>query len=111
MRNLFLIVSILFNYVLFAQGNLQFNQALLFSGPAINTVPAGKIWKVENTAQSYNSTGSALYSSLEINGQNWFPQGSGGSLPTGPIWLPAGSTISGYHTTTHFNIIEFNIIP
>lgn len=111
MRNLFLLVSILFNYVLFAQGNLQFNQALLFSGQTINTVPAGKIWKVENTAQSYTSSGSPLYSSLVINAQNWFPQGSGGSLPTGPIWLPAGSTISGYHATTQFNIIEFNIIP
>jgi hypothetical protein len=111
MRNLFLIVIILFNYVLFAQGNLQFNQALLFSGQTLNTVPAGKIWKVKNTAQSYNSSGSALYTSLVINRQSWFPQGSGGSLPSGPIWLPAGSTISGYTAYTQFNIIEFNIIP
>jgi hypothetical protein len=111
MRNLFLLVSVLFNFVLFAQGNLQFNQALLFSGQTLNTVPAGKIWKVENTAQSYSTSGSALYSSLVINGQAWFPQPSGGSLPSGPIWLPAGSTISGYSANTQFNIIEFNIIP
>lgn len=111
MRNLYLLVSVLFNFVLFSQGNLQFNQALLFSGQTINTVPAGKIWKVENTAQSYTSSGSAVYSSLVINSQNWFPQGSGESMPSGPIWLPAGATISGNHSTTHFNIIEFNIIP
>jgi hypothetical protein len=33
-----------------AQGNLQFNQALLFSGTTLNTVPPGKVWKIEHQA-------------------------------------------------------------
>ncbi|MFM1810160.1 MAG: hypothetical protein RLZZ382_1385 [Bacteroidota bacterium] len=94
-----------------AQGNLQFNQALLFSGTTLNTVPAGKVWKVENTGQSYTNGGSSAYSSLVINGQNWFPQASGGTLPSGSIWLPAGATIAGWSGTTQYNIIEFNIVP
>ncbi|MEI8192659.1 MAG: hypothetical protein WCG64_02240 [Flavobacteriia bacterium] len=94
-----------------AQGNLQFNQALLFSGVGINTVPAGKVWKVENSGQSYTNGGSSAYSSLVINGINWFPQASGGTLPSGPIWLPAGATIAGWNATTQYNIIEFNIVP
>jgi hypothetical protein len=94
-----------------AQRNLQFNQALLFSGTTLNTVPAGKVWKVENTGQSYTNGGSSAYSSLVINGQNWFPQASGGTLPSGSIWLPAGATIAGWSGTTQYNIIEFNIVP
>jgi hypothetical protein len=94
-----------------AQGNLQFNQALLFSGTSLNTVPAGKVWKVENTGQSYTNGGSSAYSSLVINGQNWFPQASGGTLPSGSIWLPAGATIAGWSGTTQYNIIEFNLVP
>ena len=94
-----------------AQGNLQFNQALLFSGTTLNTVPAGKVWKVENTGQSYTNGGSSAYASLVINGQNWFPQASGGTLPSGSIWLPAGATIAGWSGTTQYNIIEFNLVP
>jgi hypothetical protein len=94
-----------------AQGNLQFNQALLFSGTTLNTVPAGKVWKVENSGQSYTNGGSNAYASLVINGQNWFPQGSGGTLPSGPIWLPAGTTIAGWSNNTQYNIIEFNLVP
>ena len=105
---LFLMISVGFYH---AQGNLQFNQALLFSGTTLNTVPAGKVWKVENTGQSYTNGGSSAYSSLVINGQNWFPQGSGGTLPSGPIWLPAGTTIAGWSNNTQYNIIEFNLVP
>lgn len=94
-----------------AQGNLQFSQALLFSGTSLNTVPAGKVWKVENTGQSYTNGGSSAYASLVINGQNWFPQASGGTLPSGSIWLPAGATIAGWSGTTQYNIIEFNLVP
>lgn len=97
--------------VLEAQGNLQFSQALLFSGTTLNTVPAGKVWKVENTGQSYTNGGSSAYASLVINGQNWFPQASGGTLPSGSIWLPAGATIAGWSGTTQYNIIEFNLVP
>ncbi len=105
------ILPLMFLVDINAQGNLQFNQALLFSGTTVNTVPAGKVWKVESSGQSYNSSGSLVYSSLVINGQNWFAQGAGGSLPSGSIWLPAGATIAGWANNTQYNIIEFNVIP
>ncbi len=94
-----------------AQGNLQFNQALLFNGTTLNTVPAGKVWKIEHQAQSYTSSGSGIQSSLIINGVNWYLNGTSGSLPSGPIWLPGGATVAGWGQYTNYNIVEFNIVP
>jgi hypothetical protein len=94
-----------------AQGNLQFNQALLFSGTTLNTVPPGKVWKIEHQAQSYSSSGSGLHSSLIINGVNWYLNGTSGSLPSGAIWLPGGTTVAGWGQYTNYNIIEFNLVP
>lgn len=64
MNNLFLLIAFL-GATTFAktQGNLQFNQVKLVS--TVETVPAGKVWKVESCA--YNggapfSSGTANYS-------------------------------------------------
>ena len=94
-----------------AQGNLQFNQALLFSGTTLNTVPVGKVWKIEHQAQSYTSSGIGIQSSLIINGVNWYLNGTSGSLPSGAIWLPGGTTEAGWGQYTNYNIIEFNLVP
>jgi hypothetical protein len=91
--------------------NLQFSQALLFNGTTVQTVPAGKVWKIEHQAQSYSSSGNGLYSSLVINGINWFHNGTSGSLPSGAIWLPAGATVAGWSQNTNYNILEFTIVP
>lgn len=91
--------------------NLQFSQALLFNGTAVQTVPAGKVWKIEHQAQSYSSSGSGLHASLVINGINWFLNGTSGSLPSGAIWLPAGATVAGWGQYTNYNILEFTIVP
>lgn len=91
--------------------NLQFTQALLFNGTAVQTVPAGKVWKIEHQAQSYSSSGSGLHASLVINGINWYLNGTSGSLPSGAIWLPAGATVAGWGQYTNYNILEFTIVP
>jgi hypothetical protein len=40
-------VMLLFKSTLFAQGSLQYNQALIISDQ-LQTVPAGKVWKIQN---------------------------------------------------------------
>jgi hypothetical protein len=47
MKRLYIFIITIFLYTgAFTQGNLQFNQVKLVS--TIETVPAGKVWKVEN---------------------------------------------------------------
>jgi len=117
-----------------AQGSLQFNQIKLVT--TLETVPAGKVWKVEsviynipidisgyqaaNTANcnstNYRST------SIEVNGT---PTKVGQGTTTAaysnllythaytrlPVWLPAGATLSGGPCNLQVSVIEFNVIP
>jgi len=127
MRNLFLLVSILFNFVLFAQGNLQFNQVLLLStnqnsNVLLGTVPAGKTWKIEGYGTNLTSYYNCDFS---FNGVNpAFRAGSTDSYSsaytyvssTEQFWLPAGTPLHAFacNGTTGYrwvSIIEFNIIP
>lgn len=95
--------------------NLQFSQALIFTGTTVQTVPAGKVWKVECTGQNYAYSASTstmmYYSTLVINGLNWYYNAANGGLPSGPLWLPSGTTVAGTTANTLYNIIEFNIVP
>ncbi len=51
MRHVVLVFfGFLMPFVLFSQGNLQFNQVLLLT--ATGTVPSGKVWKVESVLSS-----------------------------------------------------------
>ena len=50
MKTLLFFISMFFASMSFSQGNLQFNQVKLVS--AEETVPAGKVWKVENVIVS-----------------------------------------------------------
>lgn len=99
----------------FAQGNLQFNQVLTYSGSVYQggtgptwTVPAGKVWKVENFT----------YSFFVLNND----RADNTSSNNGPLWLKAGDQIRydlafyganccGASTTYRVSIIEFNIVP
>ena len=124
---------------LYSQGNLQFNQVKLVS--TIETVPAGKVWKVEsavfmggspfcigtgtNTScgpGSMQSTGFVGDMSFQVNGQinylytNLGQPGSSASYAsqgysTFPIWLPAGSTLAASTNMRYLSVLEFNIIP
>ena len=106
-----------------AQGNLQFNQVKLVS--TVETVPAGKVWKVENpifaggqvfVIVTYSGGSMAYY----INGQICYIASSNGSSITTnnspntlgfPFWLPAGSTLAASTNMRYLSVIEFNVVP
>jgi hypothetical protein len=122
-----------------AQGSLQFNQAKLIS--TIETVPVGKVWKVENVAggrvlqfkaiSSSDSDFNPAQSEIKINGISVSTiqavgtgagHGSGSTgvraaftyaaSPTGfPLWLPEGTTLEASTNIAFISVIEFNIVP
>lgn len=128
------VVYSLFTYVcIAAQGNLQFNQVKLVS--ALETVPVGKVWKIESviynipqTASGYQSTNGgcsyAYYESTAIEiagiptkvGQGTQPAAYSNLAYTHsytilPVWIPAGTTLSGGTCLNKISVIEFNIVP
>lgn len=130
---LFLVVISLGQCVI-AQGNLQFNQVKLVT--AIETVPVGKVWKIESviyhigqTSSGVQSTNggcnnSAYYEStaIEIAGTpTKVGQGTQAASYSSlsythsytilPLWLPSGTTLSGGTCLNKISVIEFNIIP
>ena len=113
--------------MLFAQGNLQFNQVLLLStnqnsNVLLGTVPAGKTWKIEGYGTNLTSYYNCDFS---FNGVNpAFRAGSTDSYSSGytyvsstqQFWLPTGTPLHAFacNGTTGYrwvSIIEFNIIP
>jgi hypothetical protein len=117
-----------------AQGNLQFNQVKLVTNQ--ETVPVGKVWKVESViyyipedqsgAQSSASTscGSATFRSTSLVIDGVATKVGNGTQTAAysnlnythsytmlPIWLPSGSTLSGGPCLNKVSVIEFNIIP
>ncbi|MCF8329905.1 MAG: hypothetical protein K9I37_06170 [Crocinitomicaceae bacterium] len=114
---------LLFNNI-YSQGNLQFNQVKLVS--AIETVPAGKVWKVTNFLPTPNGNyqfaqiGLAEYL-ININGvamnlgRRAYYNSSYGLMDevrhSGDIWLAAGTTLSVVQNIAHLSVIEFNIVP
>ena len=123
----------------YAQGNLQFNQARIITetdGP--QTVPAGKVWKIESILSdgndSYVVSGSGNNTSsfsdcglpsiylqyygryISISG-TMFSFGIMGGQPMSqlPLWVQAGQTIclgtSSTYSAKAYSMIEFNIVP
>ena len=127
MRNLFLLVSVLFNFVLFAQGNLQFNQVLLLSTSQnssilLGTVPAGKTWKIEGYGTNLTSYNSCDFSfngvepAFRAGTTNIYQNNYAYVSSTQQFWLPAGTPLhaiacNGAVGYRWVSIIEFNIIP
>ena len=128
------VLYILLSYIcIAAQGNLQFNQVKLVS--AVETVPVGKVWKIESviynipqTASGYQSTNGgcsyAYYESTAIEiagiptkvGQGTQPAAYSNLAYTHsytmlPVWIPAGTTLSGGTCLNKISVIEFNIVP
>ncbi len=125
----FIILSTLAN----AQGNLQFNQVKLVT--SLETVPLGKVWKIESVI--YNialsepgyqaSSGSCNSTSNESTGiviagvPTKVGQGTQAASYSSltythsytilPLWIPAGTTLSGGTCLNKISVIEFNIIP
>jgi hypothetical protein len=108
-----------------AQGNLQFNQVKLVT--TVQTVPAGKVWKVESAQYSgtaafliNNAGATTVYGTmvLNVNGTpiypNYYLTTSGSTYsnsPLFPLWLPTGSTLSAGNGTAYLSVIEFNVVP
>jgi hypothetical protein len=134
MKTLFFLIILLLPSIAFSQGNLQFNQVKLVSTQ--ETVPAGKVWKVESASysggsvllvgcNSYNSCSGGtntyspvLYSSMsyKINSVAYFTDivaanGSISSSSTFPIWLSAGNKLEASSNMGFLSVLEFNIIP
>jgi hypothetical protein len=96
-----------------AQGNLQFNQVLSYTGNVYNygnysaspvwTVPSGKVWKIESYTRDF-----LMINNISINGN---------TITGNNIWLKSGDILqcnpTSYSTGYNylFSIIEFNIIP
>ena len=108
-----------------AQGNLQFNQALLLStnqasNVLLGTVPVGKVWKVEGFGSGNSGASECGWSFDGTNAA--FRSGAiylGGSAyqsinSTSTFWLPAGTTVYSLNCASNYrwmSIIEFNIVP
>ena len=71
MKTLYIALFILLNHLAFAQGNLQFNQVKLVT--ALETVPAGKVWKIESVIYNIPSEMSSYQTSGSLScGVNTF---------------------------------------
>ena len=120
--------TILLSFILFASfsgicQNLKFSQILLVN--SLQTVPSGKAWKVEKIMTSASiadaQQGNTCFK-VSINGASYFlnsnvaASGSGTSqyIPgcsDGPLWLPAGTTITTQCPSSVLSVIEFDNVP
>ncbi len=125
----FFLLSFFAACALHAQGNLQFNQVIMV-GTQPQTVPSGKVWKVNsflqaNTTNSNNSNSTVCsstgwHSPFIMNGERYYTfigltTGSGNLfMAVGnhiPFWAPAGNTFQTVCSGDVLSIIEFNIVP
>ena len=126
----FLFTFFLIQFVCFSQGNLQFNQVIRVNNTA-QTVPSGKVWKVETYMQSntysseYIEYPSCNFSDRQhpflINSKPYYQiNGSPGHGSSGimmavgnlfPLWLKAGEIVQTTCPDNFLSIIEYNIVP
>jgi hypothetical protein len=110
---------------------LQFSQVMLVSSS--ETVPAGKVWKLEgvnysaslpNTAKTTSSSITTVNfdATISLNGQS-VPalsmrsravSSSSSNLiweKSWPIWIPAGTTLAPGTNVLSISVIEFTVVP
>ena len=125
MRITALVLFLIIATAVVAQGNLQFNQALLLStnqasNELLGTVPVGKVWKVEGFGSgnsgasecgwSFDGTNAAFRSGNVYLGGSAYQS----SNSTSTFWLPAGTTVYSLNCASNYrwmSVIEFNILP
>ena len=121
---LFITLSICLAFALSsnAQNQLTFNQVLLVPLTSQgDTVPQGKVWKVESAlfyqAMSTSSPTSS-YTYFKVDAENVSVSGTmnnnnGGSYSyvsnIFPVWLPEGTIVAEGNVSMKLSIIEFNI--
>lgn len=114
-----------------AQSGLEFSQVLLV-GNSVQSVPSGKVWKLESIWSAspgvMNSSCSSVSSAvdyaraIEINSVSLFPASatqtgssgniySSGEIASFPYWLPAGTSVKAYCSGSQISVIEFTVIP
>lgn len=102
-----------------AQGNLQYNRVLLVT--TVQTVPSGRVWKVESIGSSNGDMLSASSNGprITVNGTNIFlvnysnmATSSNTFFPSMlPMWLPANTTLAAGTGTGWVSVVEFLIVP
>jgi hypothetical protein len=130
----FLVMILLLGVKASAQGNLQFNQVLTFTGSIgvtgpnavtspIQTVPAGKVWKIEHVGGlATNQSSTSVRFGIQINSGISLTYWSNGIVDQNicPIWLKASDNLQFYYNnpggtaqscTYIISVVEFNIIP
>lgn len=131
MRYFLLIVFCITFRLFFSQFNLQLNQVLLVSN-AVQTVPVGKVWKIESYMQagvtiSDMSESSATcnypgrHHAFLVNNQLYYLiNGSPGHGSSGtymavgnslPMWIPVGTTVRTSCASDVLSVLEFNLVP
>ena len=129
MKKILLSTFLLLSNLACAQGNLQFNQVIRVV-EVLQTVPAGKVWKVESyleselinsNSSSSSCTSSTIHRPLIINNGFYYfvgdvAWGSTNSLQMMnhnkfPIWLKSGDQIRTTCSSDFASVIEFNIVP
>lgn len=129
-------ITLLFSFFLIklnwfnAQGNLQFNQVLRIGNTA-QTVPVGKVWKVETYMQANTSISEFteypncnfpdrqhpfLVNSVPYYQINGSPgHGSSGiMMAVGnlfPLWLKSGEVLQTTCPNNFLSVIEYNVVP
>ena len=100
----------------YAQGNLQFNRVRTFTGlgySIFDTVPQGKVWKVESTGISGGTTNQGMNTGyLTINGVPYSNFSNAGVVIKETIWLKAGDYLgwTGGNWSYVVSLIEFNMV-
>lgn len=132
MKNMLFIVLVLITGNVAIGQMLEFSQVLLIDNN-VQTVPSGKVWKLESCLYSStlpsavsSGSGSGTYSTLtdliQVNGQNnevrTFRSGGGYYHASSavweqkwPLWLPAGTTLRASTGVYRISVIEFTVVP
>ena len=111
----------------FTQGNLQFNQALVLESSAQTctacwTVPAGKVWKVEQFSSNSDQPLLFYVNNKQLAYMNGYAYSTNSTTYYGarwginfPFWLPATARMGfgGMESSKNisFFVIEFNVVP
>jgi hypothetical protein len=124
MDRILCLIFLLFGMHMSAQGNLEFSQVKLVG--IQETIPTGKVWKVESvlnnsTLQINTGTSSSQNNatSILVNGTSvlitttWGSSYATSSVQSTqlPIWLPSGTTLAAGQNVYRISIVEFNQIP
>jgi hypothetical protein len=128
MKTLFVLMACALGGMAWGQ-TLQFSQVLLVSSNT-QTVPAGKVWKVENILASSSLVASGNQTvnfSITVDNSQVFVAGANSQVNVynqgvqsmsstsnqlvQPIWLPAGSTLAAGQNVFRVSVIEFTVLP